>query len=158
MLRRRITPYLVVALFFALNFSGLSSAQAFQEEPEPTPQPAELTTLIDDALKLIEAKDYAAMIERTAEPSLVEKLKAGKNWDRVVEQFASKAETLEKALLEVRGKPVALTHKGLVAGYELPKSLKTPNNHLYFQKINDRWYLCNNRPPAEAANDDDDDD
>ena len=103
-----------------------------------------LDKLVPEAIRLLEAKEFAAVLETLVPPDDFKKLTA----EHPIAEFAAKfgedkAGQLLGVLNAVKDKKPALSDDGNTATFELPENVKSPRKTLVFTKIEGRWFIKN---------------
>ena len=103
-----------------------------------------LEKLVPEAVRLIEAKDYATLLEALVPPDVFKQLTA----EHPIAEFAtkfgeSKAASLLAVLKTLKDKKPVLSDEGSTATFDLPDNPEFPKKTIVFTKIEGRWYIKN---------------
>ena len=106
-----------------------------------------LRTTIDEAIRLLEAKDYLAMIREFANPKDLKKILENKSLETVAARFGiRKADELLRILKLARGVEPQFDESGTRATFSIKTDLDQQaggKDKIAFEKVERRWYIHN---------------
>lgn len=104
----------------------------------------DLGKLVPEMIKLLEAKDYAAVLESLVPPDVFKKITADHPIADFAKQFGeTKAASLLAVLKVAKDKTPKLSEDGNTATYDLPENPEFPKKEIIFTKIEKRWFIKN---------------
>lgn len=103
-----------------------------------------LDKLVPETIRLLEAKDYATVLETLVPPDEFKKIVA----ERPLAEFAAKfgenkAASLLAVMKAVVDQKPKVSEDGNTATFDLPENPEFPKKTLVFTKIERRWYIKN---------------
>ena len=103
-----------------------------------------LEKLVPEAIRLIEAKDYVAVLEALVSPEDLKKITDEKTLTEAAAKFGEKkAEGLLAVLKFVKDQKPVLTKDGNIATFQLPEKQEFSNSSIVFIRMDGRWYIRN---------------
>lgn len=104
----------------------------------------DLGRLVPEAIRLLEAKEFATVLETLVPPDEFKKITA----DKPIAEFAAmfgekKAASLLAVLKTVKDLKPVISADGVTATYALPENPEFPKKEMVFTKIEGRWYIKN---------------
>jgi hypothetical protein len=105
----------------------------------------QLDTLIPEATRLLEKKEYKKVLELLVPPELMAKLTEKSNLDDFAKEFGQeKAGQLLAMLKAIKGVKPEMDKEGKRATYQLKEKVKdVPRDKIIFVKIDKYWYVQN---------------
>jgi hypothetical protein len=125
----------------ATIFACALAVNVIGQEAKPDPR-ENLETAIPEAIRLLEAKDYLALIKHFVHPDDLKKLEEqGKSPEKLAEQFGEKkAERLHAVLKEIKDKKPELNDDGSQAVFKVDDK---PGGVIRFHKSGKLWCIRN---------------
>lgn len=124
-----------VALVAAFTFS-------FAAVPDDVRQ--DLAKLVPEIVRLLEAKEYAAVLDALVPPADFKKITAETPIAEFAKEFGKeKAGQLLEVLKSLTDKKPKLSDDGNTATFDLPENLAFPKKAITFTKIEGRWFIQN---------------
>jgi hypothetical protein len=135
--------YHVFAGVFLLLAAAAASAPA-AEEAKTTPEDS-VKAAIQDGIKLLEAKDYAAFLKKFVKPSDMESiLKHEKSFDQFVKMFGrDKADDILKVLNQIKDTKPTFNKENTQAVFPVKDIPGVSQKEITFTKVEDRWCIEN---------------
>jgi hypothetical protein len=104
----------------------------------------DLGKLVPEAIRLLEAKEYATVLEVLVPPDEFKKLTA----EHPIAEFAAKfgekkAAVLLAVLKSTNDLKAKLSEDGNTATFDLPENAEFPKKEIVFTKIDGRWFIKN---------------
>jgi hypothetical protein len=104
----------------------------------------DLGKLVPEMIRLLEAKDYPAVLEALVPPDIFKKITAEQPLEKFAKEFGeTKGASLLAVLKVVKDKTPKLTDDGNTATYDLPENPEFPKKEIIFTKIEKRWFIKN---------------
>lgn len=104
----------------------------------------DLGKLVPEMIRVLEAKDYATVLETLVPPDIFKKMTAEQPLDKFAKQFGeTKAASLLAVLTAVKDMKPKLSEDGSTATYDLPENPAFPKKEIIFTKIEKRWFIKN---------------
>lgn len=129
--RFTMVPIAMIAAVFSVSLA---------EDAKPDPQ-AKLETAVPEAIRLIEAKEYAKFLKNYVAPEDFKKITAEKPLDEFAKFFGErKAEPLLKVLKAAKDVKPTLDADGKKATFKVKDPIDGRES-ISFQKIDKRWYI-----------------
>ena len=124
-----------VALLATFTFS-------FAAVPDDVRQ--NLDKLVPETIRLLEAKEYATVLETLVPPDEFKKIIAEQPIAKFAAKFGeNKAASLLAVMKAVRDKKAKVSEDGNTATFDLPEIPEVPRKTLVFAKIEGRWHIKN---------------
>ncbi len=124
-----------VALLAVLNFSVAAV---------PDDVRGNLDKLLPETIRLLEAKDFATLLETLVPPSDFKKITAETPIAEFAKEFGKeKATQLLEVIKSLKDKKPKLSEDGNTATFDLPENPVFPKNTIVFTKIEGRWFIQN---------------
>jgi hypothetical protein len=102
----------------------------------------DLDKLVPEAVRLLETKEYATVLETLIPPDEFKKITAQMPLAEFASKFAERnAASLLSALKALKDKKPKLSDDGSKATFDLPEATGIPRKDMVFSKIEGRWYL-----------------
>ena len=102
----------------------------------------DLGKLVPEAVRLLEAKEYATVLETLMPPDEFKKITAQMPLAEFATKFGERnAASLLSALKALKDKKPKLSDDGGKATFDLPEISGVPRKDMVFSKIEGRWYL-----------------
>lgn len=103
-----------------------------------------LDKLVPETVRLLEAKDYATVLEALVPPADFKKITAETPLADFAKEFGKeKAGQLLAVLKSLQDKKPKLSEDGNTATFDLPENPVFPKNAITFTKIEGRWFINN---------------
>lgn len=132
---KRFTMILIAMVAAAFSVS-------LAQDAKPDPQ-EKLETAIPEAIRLIEAKEYAKFLKSYVAPEDLKKIAAEMPLDEFAKFFGEKkAEPLLKMLKAIKGVKPTLDADGKKATFKVKDPIDGRDS-ISFQKVDKRWYIQN---------------
>ncbi len=123
---------------------ALVAAFTFSFAAVPDDVRGNLDKLVPETIRLLEAKDYATVLEALVPPADFKKITAGTPLAEFAKEFGKeKAAQLLEVLKSLKDKKPKLSEDGTTATYDLPENPVFPKNKIAFTKIEGRWFINN---------------
>lgn len=104
----------------------------------------DLTKLVPEAIRLLEAKDYATVLEALVPPDVFKKLTAEHPLPEFAAKFGeTKAASLLAVLKTLKDKKPVLSDDGATATFPVNEVPESPRKEITFTKVEGRWYIKN---------------
>jgi hypothetical protein len=113
----------------------------------------DLSKVVDQATKLLEAGDISAFVQRLFPASEIARLQAEGQLQAVVQQFKDVPEIRESILADlkrIKAMKAELTEKGQIAVFKLPAEKDQPARTIKFQKASGGWRLFDDATRVSA--------
>ena len=124
-----------VALVAACTFS-------FAAVPDDVRQ--DLAKLVPEIIRLLEAKEYATVLEALVPPADFKKITAETPLAEFAKEFGKeKAGQLLEVLKSLKDKKPKLSEDGKTATFDLPENPVFPKKAIDFTKVEGRWFINN---------------
>ena len=124
-----------VALFATVTFS----IAAVPDEVR-----GDLDKLVPEMIRLLEAKDYATVLEALVPPEIFKQITAESPIAEFAKKFGeTKAASLLAVLKAAKELKPKLSEDGNTATYALPENPEFPKKELVFGKVEKRWFIKN---------------
>ena len=128
-----LAPVVALAATLAFSFAAL-----------PDDVRGNLDKLVPETVRLLEAKDYATVLETLVPPADFKKITADAPLAEFAKEFGKeKAAQLLEVLKSLKDKKPKLSEDGNTATFALPENPVFPKNAIVFTKIEGRWYINN---------------
>ena len=103
-----------------------------------------LDKLLPEAIRLIEAKEFVALLEAVVPPEDFRKITAEKPLPEFAARFGEeKAARLLAVLKAAKNQKPKISEDGNTAIYTLPEGADASKGTLVFMRIENRWYIKN---------------
>jgi hypothetical protein len=103
-----------------------------------------LDKLVPEAIRLLEAKEFATLLETLVPPDIFKQLTAEHPIAEFAAQFGKdKSASLLAVLKAVKDKKPKFSEDGNTATFVLPENPEFPKKELVFAKIEGRWFIKN---------------
>ena len=121
----------------------LAGAQSALADNEPAKNPREqLDTLIPEAIRLLEAKEYQIVLKMIVPPDVLKQITEGSSLEKFAETFGrDHAADLLTALKAIKEVKPTLDAKGETATYELKPPIDGKDS-ITLVKIEKYWYIA----------------
>jgi hypothetical protein len=127
-----------IALVSMIWIGMFASAGLATADPKTNPR-EKLDTAIKEAIRLLEAKEYAAFLEQFMVPDELKEITRKKPLDEFAKEFAErKAGDMLKVLKSLDGLKPTLDESGTTATFDPPGAMK-----LKWVLIDKSWYIRN---------------
>ena len=104
----------------------------------------DLGKLVPEMIRLLEAKDYASVLEALVPPDVFKEITAEQPIDKFAKEFGeTKAASLLAVLKAVKDKKPKLSEDGNTATFDLPENPEFPKKEIVFTKVEKRWFIKN---------------
>jgi hypothetical protein len=104
----------------------------------------DLGKLIPEMIRLLEAKDYASVLEALVPPDIFKKITAEQPLEKFAKEFGEgKAASLLAVMKAVKDMKPKLSEDGNTATYDLPENPAFPKKEIIFTKVEKRWFIKN---------------
>ena len=124
---------------FALLASFTFSVAAVPDEVR-----GDLGKLVPEMIRLLEAKDYASVLEALVPPDIFKQITAEKPIAEFAAKFGeTKAASLLAVLKAAKDKKPKLSEDGNTATFDLPENPEFPKKEIVFTKVEKRWFIKN---------------
>ena len=124
-----------IALVAAFTFS-------FAAVPDDVRQ--DLAKLVPEIVRLLEAKEYATVLEALVPPADFKKFTAETPIAEFAKEFGKeKAGQLLEVLKSLKDKKPKLSEDGNTATFDLPENPVFPKKAIDFTKVEGRWFINN---------------
>jgi hypothetical protein len=101
-----------------------------------------LDKLIPEVIRLLEAKDFAAVLETLVPPDDFKQMTAAQPLAEFAKEFGEhNASELLKALKAIKGMKPKVSDDGGKTTYELPEGGEFPHKTMEFLRVEGRWFL-----------------
>lgn len=128
-----LTPAVALLATFAVSVAAV-----------PDEVRGDLGKLVPEMIRLLEAKDYATVLETLVPPDIFKKMTAEQPLDKFAKQFGeTKAASLLAVLTAVKDMKPKLSEDGSTATYDLPENPAFPKKEIIFTKVEKRWFIKN---------------
>jgi hypothetical protein len=135
--RATMKPFLGAAL-------ALLATLAFSLAAVPDDVRGDLDKLVPEAIRLLEAKDYATLLETLVPPEDFKRITAETPLAEFAKEFGKeKAAQLLDVLKTLKDKKPKLSEDGKTATFDLPENPVFPKNKIVFSKVEGRWFINN---------------
>ena len=123
---------------------ALLATFAFSLATVPDDVRGNLEKLVPETIRLLEAKEFATVLETLVPPDEFKKITA----ERPIAEFAAKfgenkAASLLAVLKAVKDRKAKVSEDGNTATFDLPEIPDVPRKTLVFAKIEGRWFIKN---------------
>ena len=123
---------------------ALVAAFTFSFAAVPDDVRGNLDKLVPETIRLLEAKDYATVLETLVPPADFKKITAETPLAEFAKEFGKeKAAQLLDVLKSLKDKKAKLSEDGSTATFDLPENPVFPKNKIAFTKIEGRWFINN---------------
>lgn len=104
----------------------------------------DLAKLVPEMIRLLEAKDYVAVLEALVPPDVFKQITADHPVAEFAKQFGeTKAASLLAVLQAVKDMKPKLSEDGNTATCDLPENPEFPKKEIIFTKVEKRWFIKN---------------
>ncbi len=104
----------------------------------------DLGKLVPEMVRLLEAKEYASVLEALVPPDIFKKITADQPIADFAKQFGeTKAASLLAVLKALKDMKPKLSEDGNTATYDLPENPAFPKKEIIFTKVEKRWFIKN---------------
>ena len=133
---------------FLASVVALAATLTFSFAAVPDDVRGNLDKLVPETVRLLEAKDYAAVLETLVPPEAFKKITALTPLAEFAAEFAAefgkeKAAQLLEVMKALKDKKPKLSLDGNTATFDLPENPVFPKKEIKFTKIEGRWFINN---------------
>jgi len=129
---------------FLASVVAIAATLTFTFAAVPDDVRGNLDKLVPETIRLLEAKDYATVLETLVPPADFKKITAETPLADFAKEFGKeKAAQLLAVLKTLHDKKPKLSEDGNTATFELPENPVFPKNAITFTKIEGRWFINN---------------
>ncbi|MEO6739684.1 MAG: hypothetical protein ABIP20_05490 [Chthoniobacteraceae bacterium] len=124
--------------------AALLASFTFSVAAVPADVHGDLGKLVPEMIRLLEAKDYASVLEALIPPDIFKKITAEQPIAEFAKQFGeTKGASLLAVLKVVKEKKPKLSEDGNTATFDLPENPEFPKKEIIFTKVEKRWFIKN---------------
>ena len=129
---------------FLASVVALAANLTFSFAAVPDDVRGNLDKLVPETVRLLEAKDYAAVLETLVPPEAFKKITALTPLAEFAAEFGKeKAAQLLEVLKALKDKKPKLSQDGNTSTFDLPENPVFPKKEIKFTKIEGRWFINN---------------
>ncbi len=140
----RTSVLLLTVLVLSAGFVSADSRQDTKTTQTKGNAQEKLETAIPEAIRLLEAKEYATFLKTFVLPDDLKKITEAIPFDKLVKDFSmEKADVLLNILKGIKDARPTLADDGKKATYPLKKGT-APKDAIHFVKAGKLWYISNN--------------
>jgi hypothetical protein len=123
---------------------ALLATATFSVAAVPDDVRGDLDKLVPEMVRLLEAKDYASVLEALVPPDIFKQITAETPIAEFAKKFGeTKAASLLAVLKTVKDKKPKLSEDGNTATFVLPENPEFPKKEIIFAKVENRWFIKN---------------
>ena len=123
---------------------ALAASLAFTFAAVPDDVRGNIEKLLPETVRLLEAKDFATVLETLVPPEDFKKITAQTPVAEFAKEFGKeKAAQLLEVLKSLKDKKTKLSEDGKTATFDLPENPVFPKKTIAFTKIEGRWFINN---------------